>query len=239
MDSEKSKSCSVPGRQDIPVSDVMTSLFFMSDKRWNDCRKHGNFDYVIVGSSFCAWAFTQRMLEKNPKAKILILERGEYFYPEHFENLQPSSKRYLTSISKTFHWKITEKMRNGKYIKWQSGMINAFGGRSAFWRGWSPKPTREELDGWPESVKDAIDEYFPEAAQLLNVIPANQIGASERKCCKINDHHCVFGELQNVLVGKLESCLPKTVKRVDHASLAIRADMQRYLCKSLFTMETS
>ena len=118
-------------------------------------------------------------------------------------------------------------------------MINAFGGRSAFWRGWSPKPTREELDGWPESVKDAIDEYFPEAAQLLNVIPANQIGASERKCCKINDHHCVFGELQNVLVEKLESCLPKTVKRVDHASLAIRADMQRYLCKSLFTMETN
>ena len=224
----------LPGRQDVSVTDLMKSVFFMSDKRWEQCRGNGDFDYVVVGSSFCAWAFTQRVLQRNPKAKILILERGEYLYLEHFENLLPSSKRHLTSISKTFHWKITEKMRNGHYIKWQHGMNNAFGGQSAFWRGWCPKPTREELNGWPESVKDAIEEYFPKAAKLLNVVPANEISASERKGFEVNNHHCVFGELQNVLVEKLESSLPEAVKRVDQASLALRPDMLRYVNNSVF-----
>jgi hypothetical protein len=105
----------------------------------------------------------------------------------------------------------------------------------AFWRGWCPKPTREELDGWPESIKDAIEEYFPKAAELLNVVPANEIGASERKCgVEVNNRRCVFGELKNVLVAKLQSNLPDAVKRVEQASLAVRPDMLRYVCKQHF-----
>ena len=194
----------------------------MRGERWNECRKQGNFDYVVIGSSFCAWAFTKRMLEKNPKAKILILERGEY---KHFENLPPSSLRELTYESKTYHWATTELMQEGEYIKKQDGVNDVFGGQSAFWRGWCPKPSREELDGWPESVKDIIEEYFPKAAELINVVSADKIAINEtEKCCKI-------GELQAVLVEKMKSRLPEAIKRVEHASFALRADKHRYIFK--------
>ena len=209
-------------RQGKFASELTTNVF-MSEERWNESRENGNFDYVIIGSSFCAWAFTQRMLENNPKAKILILERGEYYYLEHFENLPPSRKRKLTYESKTHHWNRTEKMQNEEYIKEQDGMNDVFGGQSAFWRGWCPNPAREDLVGWPEGVKDIIEEYFPQAAKLLNVVPADKI-------CKSDGHHYVFGELQTVLMKKIKLCLPvKTVKSVDHASLAVRADKHRYL----------
>jgi hypothetical protein len=216
-------------RQGKSVSELMTSVFFMSEERWNESREHGNFDYVVIGSSFCAWAFTQRMLEKNPKAKILILERGEYYYLEHFENLPPSYKRKLTYDSKRHHWNRTKKMQEGKLINKQDGMNNVFGGQSAFWRGWCPQPSREDLDGWPESVKDTIEEYFPLATELLNVVSTDLICKNEQKCCKSDDHHYVFGEFQTVLMEKIKSCLPEAVKRVDHASFAFRADKHRYL----------
>ena len=192
---------------------------FMSKERWDECRKEGSFDYVVIGSSFCAWAFTQRMLLKNKEAKILILERGERL-PTHFENLTPTKKWKWTNETKTCPWNITEKMRDGKYIQKQDGVNNVFGGQSAFWRGWCPKPTERELGGWPESVKNVIKEYFPKAAGLLNVVPANKIG---------ENHLCVFGKLHDVLMGRIKSCLPESVERVDHASFAVSADKHRYL----------
>ena len=209
------------GPQNISVNEIMTKVFFMSDKRWEKCRKGGEFDYVVIGSSFCAWAFTDRMLKnKKSNVKILILERGEYFYPEYIQNLLPSTEKDFAKHSKTFHWKTSERMHNGQYIKWQNGMNNIFGGKSPFWRGWCPQPTREELHGWPESVKDTIEEYFPEAKKLLNVTYANEIDASEEKCC-------VFGELQNVLEERIKSCKPAAIQRVDPASLALKSDTPR------------
>jgi choline dehydrogenase-like flavoprotein len=172
-------------RQGKFASELTTNVF-MSEERWNESREHGNFDYVVIGSSFCAWAFTQRMLENNPKAKILILERGEYYHLDHFENLPPSRKRKLTYESKTSHWNRTEKMQNEGYE--QDGMNDVFGGQSAFWRGWCPQPTTEDLDGWPEGVKDIIEKYFPQAAELLNVVSADPI---QRRNEGLPTMHCI------------------------------------------------
>ena len=191
---------------------------FMSKERWDECRKEGSFDYVVLGSSFCAWAFTQRMLHQNKQAKILILERGELL-PANFENLTSVERWKQTYDTKTCPWNITQKMRDGEYINKLDGVNYFFGGQSAFWRGWCPKPTEKELDGWPKSVKNVIKEYLPKAAKFLNVVPANKIG----------ENRCEFGELHNVLMRRIKSCLPETVERVDHASLAIRAGEHRYI----------
>ncbi|XP_028408128.1 uncharacterized protein LOC114530721 [Dendronephthya gigantea] len=190
---------------------------FMSGKRWQECREQVCFDYVVIGSSFCAWAFTHRILSNNPEAKVLILECGEY-RREHFEDHEPSEKRELTYSTKTFPWNITRKMQDEEYIKDLDGVNIFFGGQSAFWRGWCPQPTREDLDGWPDSVKNVVEKYFPEAVELLNVKSANTIGMNEH----VNDNR-VFGKLQNVLVERIQSCLPE----VSHAMLAISPDKSR------------
>ena len=198
-----------PGPQKISADDAMKNGYFMSQDEWEKDRKCEDFDYVVVGSSFCALGFTQRMRKNNPEAKILIIERGDYFHPEHVQNLPPST-------SETYHWSISEETHNGEYIKWMHGMNNFFGGRSAFWRAWCPEPTREEMEDWPESVKDTVKMYFPDAAQLLNVIRASE-GSS------------IFGELQEILVKKLKSCrpAPEAITSIDYARLAVKGDMNR------------
>ena len=212
-----------PGPQHVPVDKIMTDLYFMTDWEWNKDRTTGDFDYVVIGSSFCALGFTHQMLKNNPKAKILIIERGAYFHPEHFQNLPPAYSMTVGGRSETFHWKITKKTHEGQYIKWQHGMNNFFGGRSSFWSAWCPKPTREEMAEWPDEVITAVHEYFPHAEELLNVIPSNMISSNEGK------KNVIFGELQQKIYD-LVKCAPSEIEaitRVDFAPLAVKADMYR------------
>lgn len=212
-----------PGPQHVPVDKIMTDLYFMTDWEWNEARTTGDFDYVVIGSSFCALGFTHQMLKNNPKAKILIIERGAYFHPEHFQNLPPAYSMTVGGRSETFHWNITKKTHEGEYIKWQHGMNNFFGGRSSFWSAWCPKPTREEMAEWPDEVISAVHEYFPRAEELLNVIPSNMISSNEGK------RNVIFGELQQKIYD-LVKCAPSEIEaitRVDFAPLAVKADMYR------------
>ena len=205
-----------PGPQCVTAEDI---LGFMSEKQWNECRSTGLFNYVIVGSSICCLSFVKKVRENQPDALILIVERGEYFHPDHFQTLPIV---YGTSVraSETFHWKITEATHNGEYIKFQHGMHNFFGGRSLFWSGWCPEPTDDEMEEWPDEVIEKVRKYFPEAKSLLSVVPANEISS---------DNDAIFGKLQDLVYAKLQSApsIIPGLTRVEHAPLAVRTDMHR------------
>ena len=206
---------------------IMNDLYFMTDDQWEEDRISGDFDFVVIGSSFCALGFTHQMLLNNPKAKILIIERGSYFHPEHFQNLPPAYSKTVGGKSETFHWKITKETHDGDYIHYQHGMNNFFGGRSSFWSAWCPEPTDDEMADWPQEVIEKVHDYFPAAKELLNVIPANEISDSKLD----SDPNKIFGLLQDA-VYKALSDAPKqidAITRVLNAPLAVKADQYRYV----------
>ena len=211
-----------PGPQKISVDDIMSHLYFLTDKEWDSVRCGGDFDYVVIGSSFCALGFTHQALKKNPNAKILIIDRGTYFHPEHFQNLPPAYSKTVGGESETFHWKITDDTHNGKYIHYQHGMNNFFGGRSSFWSAWCPEPTNEEMAGWPPAVMKKVKKYFPDAKKLLNVVPANEISSHE-------PGDKIFGKLQDEVHDALTPAPSdiEAITRVIHAPLAVKADQYR------------
>ena len=211
-----------PGPQEIPVDDIMSHLYFLTDKKWNSVRCGGDFDYVVIGSSFCALGFTHQAIKNNPDAKILIIDRGTYFHPEHFQNLPPAYSKTVGGKSETFHWKITDDTHNGKYIHYLHGMNNFFGGRSSFWSAWCPEPTNEEMADWPPAVMKKIKKYFPDAKKLLNVVPANEISSHE-------PGDKIFGKLQDAVHDALTPAPSdiEAITRVIHAPLAVKADQYR------------
>ena len=215
------KGWPTPGPQEVSVQDIMTNLYFMTDKEWEIARTSGEFDYVVIGSSFCALGFTKKVLENNPNAKILIIDRGAYFHPEHFQNLPPAYCKTVGGESETFHWRITEETHNGKYIHYQHGMNNFFGGRSSFWSAWCPEPTSEEMAGWPKETIEKVHQYFSPAKQLLHVIHANEIIES--------GSNKIFGKLQEAVYNSLEPAPSQIqeITRVDHAPLAVNAEQYR------------
>lgn len=82
-----------PGPQNPTGQKVMENVFFLSNEQWENAREYNSYDLVIIGTGFCGLAVVTKAVEKNPAIRILMIERGTFFLPEHFQNLpqvQPS-----------------------------------------------------------------------------------------------------------------------------------------------------
>ena len=93
-----------------------------------------------------------------------------------------------------------------------------FGGRSIFWSAWCPKPTDNEMEEWPQPVKETIHKYFSEAENLMGVTPADEIFEQGH-----TKGQAIYGTLQLSLQVMLADT-PKNIKsvtRIIPASLAV------------------
>ena len=221
-----------PGPQKPTGQKVMDDVFFVNNTEWKRIREEESFDYIIIGSGICGYAFSERILRENKMAKILIIERGTFFLPVHFQNLPFSYKNTLGGLSETFPWTVSRRTHDGKFIKFNHGMVPFYGGRSIMWSTWCPFPTDEEMNGWPQPVITSAKEYRSCAEELLNVIPANEIDSSYRKIPTkflplIRFNQPIYGLLQD----SLYSMFPKNLKDIKsspssyviHAPLAVDA----------------
>jgi choline dehydrogenase-like flavoprotein len=166
-----------PGPQDPTAQKVMDHVFFLSEGEWKYVRENQRFDFIVVGTGFCALAFAERTLKHNPKARILMLERGPFFLPDHFQNLPLPYQQTLGGLSETFPWTLSARTAGqpAGTIGWQHGMVPFFGGRSILWSAWCPRPRLDEMRDWSKDVVEAAERNFPEAEKLLNVVPADRI----------------------------------------------------------------
>ncbi len=211
-----------PGPQTPTVQDVMVNAFFVQDMEWNAVQESGEFDFVVIGSGFCSLAFVTRALKNNPFARILILERGSFLLPDHFQNLPMPFMKALKGTSETHPWSVTEKTHRGKHVQFQHGVVPFVGGRSTTWSGWCPKPSDQEMEDWPKKAVDVVHEYFSEAEKLMNVVPVSEI--YERGASKP-----MYGGLQRELDRKLQSVRQQVtnVTRIEPARLATKAPSER------------
>lgn len=175
-----------------------------------------DYDYIIIGSSFCALAFIHQISHNHPKARILVLERGVKYLPHHHQHCDTSSSPGSVEIRP---WSISEETKNSAMINNVHGPIPLFGGRSTYWSGWSPTPSEGELEGWPDDLKSALQsQYFSLAQNLLGVISANEIGATE-------NNHRIYGAFQSRLKKRLDTATDiETINQVFHAPLAMGND---------------
>ena len=178
---------------------------FLSDGEWEETRTTESYDYIIVGSSFCATGFVYQTIQRNPVAKILIIERGKYRSSSFFQNLHPQELRDMAVGTEDFPWSDPEDFLNTHNVR---GVNFLFGGRSCFWKAWCPQPTTEEMAEWPNEVIHKVHEYFPKAKELLSVQHVNEIVSNGEK---------PFKQLQEMLYAKLN----KIEERIQHAPLAI------------------
>jgi choline dehydrogenase-like flavoprotein len=204
---------------------VLDHVFFVSDDGWKHVREEEQFDHVIVGSGFCALAFADRSLTQNPWSRILIVERGPFFLPQHFQNLPLPYRQTLGGLSETFPWSLSARTANRPVgeIGWQHGMVPFFGGRSIMWSAWCPRPEDDEMREWPEAVVKAAKQYFPSAEALLNVISADKIDAGQPQAAVdlINETRPVYGTLQRAL----QNLLADNLDKIDSATRTMPAPL--------------
>ncbi len=218
-----------PGPQSPTGQDVMSHLFFLSKAEWKAAREENNYDMVIVGTGFCGYATAKRALKRNPNYRILIIERGPYFLPEHFQNLPIPFTNTIGGLSETFPWTVSAKTAEGPgTISWQHGTSPFFGGRSTLWSAWCPRPTEEEMDGWPAETMSAAQRNFESAERLLRVQSADQIDHDKNESLlkTIGSSRPVYGVLQREVQTRLAKYGTdvKGIYRTEAAPLASAAE---------------
>ncbi|KAK4041247.1 FAD/NAD(P)-binding domain-containing protein [Parachaetomium inaequale] len=210
----------IPGEQNPSPTSVMAKDYFVTDATWSYILAGGKFDYIVIGSGFTALAFIDRVLENDPKKKILCLERGDFWLPTHFQNLPLPFKMVLGGPSETFPWTLSRKTYEDTRIGFCHGSCPFFGGRSTFWSAWCPQPREELMRGFPKSMiqttKDPKTKFWERARNLLHVTKMSEIG-----------NH-TFGSLQDaidkVLTKGLEDKKIPSAKVVEPAPLAVGAE---------------
>jgi choline dehydrogenase-like flavoprotein len=202
-----------PGPQSPTPQKVTDHVFFLSKAGWKKAREEDRFDHIIVGSGVCGYAFAQRTLEVDPHARILMIERGGFFLPEHFQNLPVPYSLTLGGLSETFPWTLSARTASqppGR-ISWQHGMVPFFGGRSILWSAWCPRPERDEMRDWPPEVIEAAERHFASAEALLNVVSADRIDDeySSATLAAISRNRPIYGTLQRELQARLADSLDR------------------------------
>ena len=74
----------VPGPQTADADRIAASAFFTTD--WAQAQATA-YDFIVIGTGPTAVAFIDRALARNPQARILVLERGGYWLPVHYQML--------------------------------------------------------------------------------------------------------------------------------------------------------
>ncbi|KDQ11216.1 hypothetical protein BOTBODRAFT_35520 [Botryobasidium botryosum FD-172 SS1] len=174
-----------PGVQSPSAYDATTPHYFVDKTTWDNIIDHGDFDDVVVGSGFCALAYVSEALKRDPFRKILMLERGEFWLPAHFQNLPLPFKAVLGGPSETFPWTLSPETYRIPEVKYLHGSCPFFGGRSTFWSAWCPIPSKDLMRGFPESLlataypegapSEGLNEFWANASSLLNVTKADKI----------------------------------------------------------------
>lgn len=214
-----------PGPQDPTPQKVLDHIFFLSETDWKITREQEHFDFIIIGSGFCSLAFAERTLAQNPMSKILIVERGPFFLPEHFQNLPIPYQHVLGGLSETFPWTLSSKtaLQPPGNIQFQHGMIPFFGGRSIMWSAWCPRPTQEEMQYWPQETIDAAKAHFKSAEILLNVVPADKIDSDLDP--SVLKHVALQRPVYGVLQTELQEMLASNLGKVTSATRSMAAPL--------------
>ena len=213
-----------PGPQSLTGQGVMDQVFFISELEWKEIQaEKKQFDYIVVGTGPCGYAVVERLLQKDPNCKILVLERGGYFLPDHFQNLSPAYGATVGDNTEIFPWTLTEETANGEYIKYQHGMVPFFGGRSVWWSSWCPRPTAEEFVGWPSEVIQSANNHMDSAESLLNVKPVSSLRLHVGTGRDVGDMSPVYDVLQNHLTAWIVDNLWEVpaLTRAEAAPLAV------------------
>ena len=155
--------------------------------------KNKNYDYIVIGGGAYGTSFIHRILELNPKSKILVLEKGSMLIPEHYQNL-PRAYQNIFNYTTEQPWVMSKAPYN------VHGQIPYLGGRALYWNAWVPQPTPSQMRDWPQDVIEGLKQEWNAVDKLLGRSTTIDINGYT------GDFHKVMRERLFENLDKIPSC---------------------------------
>jgi len=152
-------------------------------------------------------AFIERTLRDRPHAKILVLERGSYVLPTHYQMLPLAFRSVRGTPPTTYPWSRSTEMATTGEQMFQAGCLPILGGSSTYWSAWCPEPTPDLLRGWPQALIDVTlrPDFWEQARTFLHVMSTSDIDDG------------VYGRLQQQLDANLSANFKRLVPSAQSA----------------------
>ena len=199
----------VPGPQQARPGQMAGGAFTMAPAEWDQVVDAGS-DFIVIGTGPTAVAFASQALANNPHARILMLERGGFWLPVHYQMLPLAFQASSGYAPTTYPWSRTSDMATTGMEFFQAGYIPVIGGRSTYWSAWCPAPEPGLMRDWPQELVDVTlqDGFWERARAFLHVETMDQV----------NDG--VYGKLQQQLGENLRENYRHAVPSAEHAYAA-------------------
>ena len=196
----------VPGPQTCDSDDMAGGAFALPASQW-PAVIDAEHDFIVIGTGPTAVAFVDQVLKNNANAKVLMLERGAFWLPVHYQNLPLAFQSQSGNAPTTYPWSRTKDMATTGMKFFQAGYIPVVGGRSSYWSAWCPSPGPELMRDWPQELVDVTlqDGFWERARDFLHVVSMDTI----------NDG--VYGKLQQQIGENLRENYRHAVPSAEHA----------------------
>lgn len=196
----------VPGPQEASADQIAGQAFFASQSDWSQIQAAA-YDFIVIGTGPTGVAFIEQTLRHNPSARILVLERGGFWLPVHYQMLPMAFQATTGSPPTTYPWTRTTRMATSELQFFQAGYIPVVGGRSTYWSAWCPAPTPDLMRDWPRELIDVTLKpgFWDRARAFLRVTSTDHIKDG------------VYGNLQHQLDVNLKENFKRFVPSAESA----------------------
>ncbi|MBN8466734.1 GMC family oxidoreductase [Corallococcus exiguus] len=196
----------VPGPQEASADEIAGQAFFATPNDWSTIQASA-YDFIVIGTGPTGVAFIEQTLKHNPNARILVLERGGFWLPTHYQMLPLAFQAATGSPPTTYPWTRTTRMATTELEFFQAGYIPVLGGRSTYWSAWCPAPTPDLMRDWPQELIDVTLQpgFWDRARAFLHVTPMDKV------------HDGVYGSLQHQIDVNLRENFKRYVPSAESA----------------------
>jgi glycine/D-amino acid oxidase-like deaminating enzyme len=155
-----------------PTEAIVENTYFQRLFFQPNLDEEHTFDVIVIGSGVGGGLVAEQLADEGKD--ILVLELGSVLFQTHIANF-PS--QHLVGKFDKHLWALWDEYRMVNYVNtpgssYQGGQAFILGGRSVFWGGFIPRMTSWELETWPQSVGQYLEDPGYDLAEEVMSWPA-------------------------------------------------------------------
>jgi choline dehydrogenase-like flavoprotein len=143
---------------------------------WGEATTNGGgpFSAVVVGAGMYGAYCATKIFRRDPSKRVLVLDAGRFLVSEHVQNLARIGINVPAAIMPSSDPGVARELVWG--LPWRGnvefpGLAYCTGGKSIYWGGWCPRLTPGDLQGWPSSVVQYLNETYSSVESETGVVP--------------------------------------------------------------------
>ncbi len=172
----------------MTATNEMDALYFSTFEQV----KSDEFDFIVIGAGAYGSSFAHRLLQLDSKAKILIVEKGNYLIPDHIQNIPPTYINLNTTTGiRPWVYKGTPNLNFMPQIPY-------VGGRALFWNAWTPQPDQTEMPDWPEEAIDRLNSQWYETGEYMGRRYSLKTPGNQNDSLQATMRERLFSQIANI-----------------------------------------